>query len=155
MYTCYFVGHRDAPSDIQDRLDKTVEYLARECYVTEFIVENHGNFNTMATAAVQRLKKLDLDITALRLLCYFPGDSNPVLPAYFDDFYYPLELIHVPQRYAIEKVNQFMIDQCDYLVAYVNRSGGNAAKYLRRGLRLQKKGYIKVINLADDHSRTG
>lgn len=155
MYSCFFIGHRDAPTEIQEKLNEAVEYLARKCHVTEFIVEHHGNFNAMATAAVQRLKRLDPTVTALRLLCYFPADKPMVLPAYFDDFYYPLELLEVPDRYAIEKANHLMIDQCGYLVAYVCRSGGNAAKFLRRGLRLEKKGCIKIINLAVDQSSTG
>lgn len=78
-----------------------------------------------------------------------------VLPRYFDDFYYPMELFEVPDRYAIEKANHLMIDQCDYLVAYVSRSGGNAARFLKRGLSLEKKGYLRVVNLADNQISTG
>jgi len=149
MYSCYFVGHRDAPLSIQEKLDKTVEYLAGECCVSEFIVEQHGSFNQMATAAVQKLKSQNQDIIALRLLCYHPGDKALILPDFFDDFYYPLELAEVPNKYAITKANHLLIDQCDYLVVYVWRSGGNAAKFLRRGQRREKKGHLKIINLAD------
>ena len=53
MYSCFFIGHRDAPSTLQQKLDETVDYLWRRCGVTEFIVGHHGNFDSMAASAVE------------------------------------------------------------------------------------------------------
>lgn len=34
MNTCFFIGHRDAPSSIQEQLNEIVLYLAKLCDVT-------------------------------------------------------------------------------------------------------------------------
>lgn len=152
MYACYFIGHRDAPSSIQDKLNETVDHLVRSCSVTEFSVGNHGSFDTMATIAVQQIKRKRPEVHAYRLLYYHPTDKPVFLPDHFDDLYYPLELAGVPPRYAIEKANRLMLEKCDYLIAYVSRSGGSAAKILTRGKQYEKHGGIKVINLANQIS---
>lgn len=149
MNTCFFIGHHDAPLNLQERLNKTVEELARQYDVREFVVGYRGNFDQMATSAVQTVKRKRPELYAYRLLSYFPDQQMPPVPEFFDDNYYPLELVEVPRRYAIVKANQFMLEQCDYLVAYVNREGGNAGAILRRAKRMEKKGLLKVINLAE------
>ena len=155
MRSCFFIGHRDTPSWVQEMLDNTVAYLVEECGVRELIVGNHGSFDAMATTAVCKAKKRYPEIYARRLVCYHPTDRPLYLPDGFDDLYYPYGLDGVPARYAIVKVNQLMVDQCDYLVAYVNRSGGNASMIYNRGICRQARGEMRVINLNDNQSRTG
>lgn len=149
MKTCFFIGHHDAPLSLQERLNETVEELARKHDVSQFVVGHRGNFDRMATAAVQAVKRKKPELYAYRLLSYFPDKMTPPVPELFDDNYYPLELVEVPRRYAVVKANQFMLNQCDYLVAYVNREGGNAGALLKRAKRMEKKGLLKVINLAE------
>ena len=152
MFTCFFIGHRDAPLSIQEKLNETVEYLVKDCWVNDFIVGRYGDFDRMAVSAVQRVicaypRK---ELTAELLDPYaLDTHASPLLPHYFNNYYYPEGLEMVPKRYCIEKANQLVLDGADYLVAYVARDGGNAAKLLRRARRMEKKGYIKVINLAE------
>ena len=150
MKTCFFIGHHDAPPEIQDKLDTVVEYLARICDVTDFVVGYHGDFDRMATTAVQKLKERRPEIYAYRLLAYFPGETEVFLPGSFDDFCYPEGMENFLPKYAIKKANQSMLNECDYLVTYVRRSGGNAADILRQARRLEKKGCVRVINLAEE-----
>lgn len=152
MYTCFFIGHRDAPSSIQEKLNETVERLVKECWVTDFVVGRYGNFDRMAVSAVQRVICMypRKEVTAELLDPYiYDTQSRPFLPNHFDSYYYPEGLEAVPKRYCIEKANQLVLDESDYLICYVTRDGGNAAKLFRRAKRLEKKKYIKVLNLAD------
>lgn len=151
MYTCFFIGHRDAPSAIQEKLNLTVEYLWRKCGVTQFVVGHHGEFDRMAINAVNQAKLQNPELYAYLLLeRYIPHQSTSVfLPSYFDDYYLPNRIEFEHPRCVIEKANRKMLQQCDYLVAYVVRSGGNAAKILRSAKRMEKDG-LHVINLATD-----
>lgn len=50
---------------------------------------------------------------------------------------------------------QEKLDQCDYLVAYIARHGGNAARIYARAMVRAGKGDIIVLNLAGSHSNMG
>lgn len=50
---------------------------------------------------------------------------------------------------------QEKLDQCDYLVAYIARHGGNTARIYTRAMRRAGNEEIKVLNLADCQSNTG
>lgn len=150
MRTCFFIGHRDAPSSVQNQLNETVEYLVKNCHVTGFVVGHYGDFDRMAISAVQRVicNYPEKELFAEILEPYLLDDRHGLLPHYFGGFYYPEGLETAPKRYCIEKANQLTLDQMDYLICYVTHDGGNAAKLLRRAKRMEKKGYIKVYNLA-------
>ena len=152
MYTCFFIGHRDAPSVLEGQLYETVLHLVMKCHVDRFIVGHYGNFDAMATAAVQRVirEHPEKEILADMLEPYFPGDRDVRAPAFFDAIYYPEGLETVPRRYCIEKANQLALEESHYLVAYVARNGGNARKLLGRARRMAKQGGMKIINLADE-----
>lgn len=149
MSTCFFIGHRDAPGFLQEKLNKTVQYLWRRCGVTEFIVGHHGSFDHMAVYAVEKAKADNPDLYAYLLLETYRARQTVSLPERFDSLYTPPELILGHPRYAIEKANRMMLRECDYLVSYVTHDGGNAAKILRAAKRLEKEGLI-IINLAQE-----
>lgn len=150
MYTCFLFGHRDAPLALQEQLNETVDYLIRKCHATEFFVGYHGNFDHMATHAIQKAKATRPEIYAYRLIAYHPAEQNIPIPDYFDGTFYPLELVNVPRRFAIQKANQIILDKSDFVVTYVCRDGGNAAALLRKAKRMEKKGWVKTINLYED-----
>lgn len=149
MRTCFFIGHRDAPESIQIRLTETVEALVRGHSIAECIVGYHGEFDRMATVAIQEAKKNHPELFAYRLLPYHPTECQLPVPELFDDTYYPMGLETVPRRYAIKRANRAVLEESDYLVCYVCRAGGNAAELLRHAKRMEKKGWIKIINLAE------
>ena len=151
MRTCFFIGHRDAPGALQERLYETIVHLVMNCHVDHFIVGHYGDFDRLAIAAVQRVIREypEKEIIADLLEPYFPGDRELLVPHYFDDIFYPEGMETVPPRYCIEKANQKALDEADVLVAYVIRSGGNSAKLLRRARRREKEGSMLVINLGE------
>ena len=62
---------------------------------------------------------------------------------YDDSTYPPLE--EVPRRYAISRRNEWMVDQADVVVAYVDHGWGGAAKTLEYAKRKNKR----IINIAE------
>ena len=149
MKTCFFVGHHDAPWFLQERLNAEVERLVRDCAVSEFVVGHYGDFDRMATIAVQAAKKRHPNLRAYRLIPYFPSGRSFPVPEYFDNTLYPEGMETVPKRYCILRANRKLIDTSDYLLAYVCHEGGNAGGMLAYAKRREKRGLLQIINLAD------
>ena len=54
-----------------------------------------------------------------------------------------LPVENTPPKYAILKRNEYMVDQSELLIAYVNHGWGGAAKTLEYAVRKHKK-YINL-----------
>lgn len=134
---------------MQPILDETADYLWRKCGVTDFVVGHHGAFDEMAVRPVNKAKLCNPELYARILLETYTPHRTVYLPDYFHSYYFPNEIENVPPRYAIEKANRMMLRECDYLVCYVNRNGGNTAKILRSAKRQEAQG-LHIINLATD-----
>lgn len=149
MYSCFLSGHRDAPSSVQPALDKLVEELICLHGVTFFYVGCYGNFDTMAVSAVQKALSRRPEVLAFLVIPYHPSERQYALPDFFEDTFYPEGMESVPRRYAIPRANRIVLDESDVFVTYALREGGNTAKLLRHARTLEKRGWIKVFNLAE------
>lgn len=141
MKTCFFIGHRDAPESIYNRLLTAVEHYITEYDVTDFVVGRYGNFDYLATRAVIEAKQHHSDVMLTLLIPYYRADAEP-LPVGFDGSLFPDGLETVPKRAAILRANQYMIHHCDYLIAYDAGQIGNTRKLVTEarkmeGLRLE------------------
>ena len=150
MRTCFLMGQHDAPDSIRERLYEELEKLVRLGGVTVMIVVHSGYFDRMATAAVQRILRKRPELYGRVLIAYYDSTDTVPLPEFFEAHYYPIELYEVPERYAIVKANQIALEQSDFLITYCDREGGNTGKILRQAKRMEKKGYLKIIDLAQD-----
>lgn len=130
---CAFFGHRDAPSEIRDRIKETVIDLIEERGVTEFYVGNNGNFDRMALSVLKELSGMYPQIAYYVVYAYLPekGEED------FEHTIYPEGIETVPKRFAIDYRNRWIVGQADIVVAYVRRSFGGAVKFVdmaeRRG----------------------
>lgn len=137
--TCTFFGHRDAPSELRDRIKTTLLDLIEHQGADLFYVGNHGNFDRMAASVLQELSAEFPTIRYFTVLAYLPAHEPSPAPTVFPE---GIEL--VPKRFAISFRNRFMVEQSDLVVAYVACPCGGAAKFTDLAL---KKGKT-VINLA-------
>ena len=150
MRMCFLAGQHDAPDAIGARLCMELDKLVRLNGVTEMIVGHRGNYDRMATSAVQGILRREPELYGRVLIAYHDSSDSVALPEFFECHYYPIGLYEVPLRFAIRKANEIVLDECDYFLTYCARDGGNIGRLLRRAKRLEKKGYLKVINLADE-----
>ena len=126
MKSCFFIGHREASSEIFPALKEAVERHIVDYGVTEFIVGNYGGFDRMAAKAVIEAKTQHPQITLTLLLPYHPAERPIDLPPGFDNSFYPPNMEKVPRRFAISKANRYMVDHTDYLIAYAWHPASNA-----------------------------
>lgn len=136
MKTCFFIGHRDAPESIYERLFSAVERHISEYGVGDFVVGRYGNFDRLAARAVMEAKQNHFDITLTLLMPYYRADAEP-LPDGFDGSLFPDGLESVPKRAAILRANQYMIHHCDYMIVYDAGRIGNTRKLVAEAKKIE------------------
>ena len=149
MKSCFFIGHREADERLLSRLKDTVERLITEENVSYFYVGGYGGFDRIAAHAVIDAKKQYTDITLMLVLPYHPAERPMETPYGFDGTYYPEGLEKVPKQYAIVRANKILVNTSDWLVCYVRYGASNSRNLLEYAQRREKKGLIKIQNLAE------
>ena len=151
MITCTFAGHKEVyQSGISDALDRAIAgILSQDEDSFCFLVGGMGQFDGMCAAAVRKAKRLfpDKSITLCLVLPYFKQELNESKEYYeqmYDDVYIPMELTGVHPKGAITKRNRLMVNQSDYLIAYVCREYGGAYSTLKYA----QKRNLKIENLS-------
>lgn len=148
MTTCFLIGHRDAPEEIGSRLAEAIERHIAVYGVTVFVVGHYGAFDRMAAHAVRNAKARHPDVQLVLLLPYFPYEHMDEIKDEYDGSYYPPEMEKVPKPFAIVKANEHMIKTSEYLICYDKGYVGKTRDFVEMALRREKKGLIRVENLA-------
>lgn len=146
MGSCFFIGNHDTPPEVEQGLKAEAERHIAEYGVTHFVVGHYGTFDAMAARAVAEAKKSHPDVSLTILLPYYPAAPDTLPDVAIDDTLYPSGMESVPKRLAITRANRYVIDRCDYLIAYVH-TPGNARKFLEYAQRRERRGLIKITEL--------
>lgn len=144
---CCFAGHSKLyDPTIIDSIVDAAKRLIVEHGVTDFLVGNYGSFDAYAASAVRKLKTEYPQIMLTLVIPYLTQEINE----YREDYYKNYDVILMadipettPRNLKIIKANEFMVNESDYLICYVNNGWGGAARTMNYGKR--KK--IEVINL--------
>ena len=131
------------------RLELTIERLIAEENVRYFYVGGYGGFDRIAAVAVKRAKQKYPDITLMLVLPYHPAERAIPTPDGFDGTYHPDGLENTPRRYAIVRINQIMVDTCDWLVCYVRHGASNSRNLLEYAQHRKTKGRIQIVNIVE------
>ncbi len=149
-----FIGNR-VVSDCEDVLnklhfelenlfgDRSMEPLGR---YPVFYCGGYGQFSGIASDAIDLLRKHNPDMKSEKLfITPYASPSylrkNAFMKEFYDDIVYP-PLENVPARFAICRRNQWMIDRCDLLFAYMENPVGNTRKCVEYAFRKEKDVYF-------------
>lgn len=143
--TCTFFGHSDTPPFIEAFLRTTLVDLIENKHVDLFYMGNQGSFDYMVRKTLKQLKSDYPHIRYVVVLAYLPAKRAGFDYADDSDTIYPDGLEKIPPKYAIAHRNRWMINQSDYVVAYVKYAVGGAAKFKELAERQGKT----VLNLAN------
>lgn len=151
MAICCFCGHGDASDTIRPALARLIEEHIRYFGITEFWVGNYGRFDRMACSLVCSAKKNHPEIRLCLLLPYIPTQQTKDEMDYPDEIIVPSVLDNVPRRVAIPKLNKYMVDQSDYMIACVSHISNGAYKTLEYARKQEKNGQIHITNIQSPH----
>lgn len=100
--------------------------------VTRFFVGNHGNFDAYCRDV---LKELGANYSVV--LSRMPGKSGENDNC--SDTLLPEGIVeNGPPQFAIERRNRWMLENSDYVICYLNRTHGGAAKFVSMAQRMGK-----------------
>ena len=139
--TCCFFGHREVTHNIKDKLIAIIEKLITEDNVTEFYVGHQGQFDSMVYSVLKELKAKYPHIRYTVVIAYMPDEH--IKEVYGEDTLFPDGMESVSKKFAISKRNDWMIQQSGFVVCYVHKITGGAAKFREKCVR--KK--LKVIDI--------
>lgn len=129
MSACTFFGHRNFPESIKPQLRELLIDLIENHAVDTFYVGNQGGFDYMVRALLRDLSQQYPHISYSVVLAYLPTHRNEFDTHDFSDTMLPEGIEAVPKRFAISWRNKWMIRQSDFVVTYIVRSWGGAAKF--------------------------
>ena len=145
MAVCTFFGHRDCPENIKINLRKILIKLIEVEGVKTFYVGNQGRYDSMVRRVLRELKEKYPHIEYLVVLAYMPSEHDIHDLEHFDETMLPEGIETVPKRFAISWRNNWMLNQSDYVVAYIDHDWGGAFQYVSRAVKQRKH----VINLTE------
>lgn len=131
-----FCGHKEV-------LDQTIvrQWLLSTCQALilqgadVFYLGGYGMFDSLCASVLRELKP---EYDYIRLILVLPYlNSNLITDGYDETIYPPLE--SVPKKFAILRRNEWMVQESDIVVAYVNHGWGGAAKTLQYARRKRKR----------------
>lgn len=99
--------------------------------VTEFWIGNYGGFDRCAASAIGEVKKTYAHIKLVLVLPYLTkavSDNKEEYYEKYDEIVIADMSEKTPARLRVIKANEYMVDNCDFLVCNVEHSWGGAAK---------------------------
>jgi uncharacterized phage-like protein YoqJ len=145
-----FIGHSEIKTNeqLKIKLKETLENCIGDG-AGIFYCGGYGQFDGLCAATIKELKEKYPIIKSYLVTPYINEFTQKKLSyiqklKIYDDFIYP-ELETVPLKFAISKRNQWMVDQADVVIAYVDHDWGGAWTTLEYAKR--KK--MTIINLEE------
>ena len=145
MSACTFFGHRDCPDSLKQSIRAVIIDLITNRGIDMFYVGHQGGFDGLVRGVLREVTQECPQVHYAVVMAYMPSESSA--PNDVSDTMLPegIELVH--PRYAISWRNHWMLQQSDFVVAYVAHSWGGAAQYVQKAIRSGKT----VINLFNPH----
>lgn len=149
IYRVAFIGHRELfdITNIENKIEELVKELMRSHSFVEFYVGRNGDFDVSAASVIKRVRKsCDANNCELILVLPYANKDECYFEQYYDNIYYPLDP-KTHYKNAIQKRNEWLIDNSNLLIAYVEpQRAGGAQKTLQYAIKTNRY----VINLFDE-----
>lgn len=148
--TITFCGHSNFSFDntVKEKLRELLLQETRKNHACKFYLGGYGDFDSLCLRLLKELKSAFPNIELLFITPYLDNNYSKLETAklYYDGIIYP-PLENVPRRFCISKRNEWMVNEADFVIAFVKYSWGGAAKTLEYAKR--KK--VEFFNLAELH----
>lgn len=122
--------------------DEVIEKLITENGVDIFYTGGMGQFDEQFTNTVRKAKLMHNHISIILIKPYYSNELNTNKEYYNDRFddvmmFEESELVH--PKAGIKKQNRWMIDECDFVIGYIQRDYGDAYDAIQYAKRMKKQ----------------
>lgn len=149
MVTCCFAGHRLAPGFLFDEIIIAVKELVMAAEEIEFLSGSMGDFDKLCEHAVRQVKK-EYPKRVIRLYRVLPScqyiphkEEYQYQHSLFDDIIVCDASDGSHYKSMIGKRNRWMVEQSDFMIAYVMHERGGAYS----AFRYARKRNIEIIRI--------
>lgn len=148
---CCFAGHGSISDTAKtvEKIKQVAEDLILNYGVKEFWVGHYGSFDGCSASAIRELKKDYPEITLELVIPYLTKSIIEYKVLYdgkFDNILVADVPENTPRKFHLVKGNEYMVDNSDYLICYINHSWGGAYRTYTYARRKKKK----MFNVADN-----
>ena len=128
------------------RIEQIIRSFLREKEYVEIYLGRNGDFDISAASAVKRAQKaIGHHNSSLILVQPYHTKNDDCYEEFYYELQYPISSKTHPKA-AITKRNEWMIDNSDMLIAYVEKDRNGGAL---KTLKYAEKAGLKIINLAE------
>ena len=146
---CCFAGHSDIwDSSLAEKIKNVAEDLIVNHNVKEFWVGNYGNFDDSAASVIRELQKTYTDVKLDLVIPYLTKSINEYKELYYkkcDNILIADIPENTPKRFHIRKANEYMVNNSDFLICYIQRSWGGAITTYKYA----KRKNLQIFNIAE------
>ena len=147
--TITFCGHSNFSFDntVKEKLRELLLQEIRKNPACKFYLGGYGDFDSLCLSILKELKIQFPNIELLFITPYLDDNYSKLETAklYYEGIIYP-PLENVPRQFCISKRNEWMVNEADFLIAFVKYSWGGAAKTLEYAKR-KKVGFFNLAEL--------
>ena len=140
MLVCTFFGHRECPESVKSKLLDAIMDLIKRGADT-FYVGNNGKYDAYVRSVLRQIQVEYPHIQYAVVLAYLPTEKSEYED--YSDTMYPEGIEEGLKKFAIERRNNWLVNQANYVICYIGHSWGGAYKFARLAKRRGKV----VINL--------
>ena len=147
-----FIGHKEIEHfrQIEEQLREVIGKLLDEKEFVEFYVGRNGDFDIIVASVIKSIQRdVGTYNNCLILVLPYPVADYDSYEDYYDEVLIPHELNNIHYKAAIEKRNEWIIDNSDLLIMHVVREEGNSAKCMKKAEKIGRK----IINLTYSDER--
>lgn len=156
-----FIGHRNAPETIKERLAEVVKTLIEKEYADTFLFGSRSAFNSMCYEIVSDFKKAYPHIRRVyvRGEYDYPDIYVDYLLKYYEETFFP-DRVRGAGVLSYVVRNQILVNMCDVLVAYCDFGYEPPAQKDYVGIapvcivRKKKSGTIMAMSYAQQKKKT-
>lgn len=146
IYTVSLFGHREIEDlrEVEQKLLRVIRELALSKKYISFMLGRNGEFDTLAASAIRIFRKASYN-SECELVLVLPYTVKDIefYEGYYDSIIIPPLAGAAHPKLAIRTKNQWMVNNSDLVIAYVEHSHGGAYEAIKYA---EKKGK-KIINL--------
>ena len=149
VFTVALFGHREIDDlrRLEKKLIPVIENLIRTKSFVSFWIGRHGEFDEFAASVIKSVqRKTGAENSELVLVLPYTIAHLSDYENYYDQILIPECIYGLHPKAIITAKNQYMIDQCDLAVFYVERTFGGAYA----AMKYAKKKNKETLNLFYD-----
>ena len=142
IFTVSLFGHREIDNFrlLEDKLKPIIKRLIQTKPYVAFLIGRNGEFDEYAASIIKQIQnEIGKENNDISLVLPYTVANLEYYEKYYDNIIIPESVYGVHPKAAITIKNQWMIEQSDFVLVYVERETGGAYTAMKYAEKLSRK----------------